>query len=286
MKRYMIIVAMVTGSFACEAATTIDPASRFAYGANVGWMNAEADTTNGVVIGQAFCSGYLYGANVGWIHLGDGSPDNGLAYGNGASDDYGVNHDGSGQLTGYAYGANIGWLTFEQNYGKPRVNLLTGALSGYVWGANVGWISLSNYYTYVRTETIDAGPDTDMDTIPDAWEYGHTNILGALGAGDADDDGISDVDEYMADTDPFDAGDYLAITDFQVDGTTNRVTWPVKTSRLYTLQHTLSLGTGTVWVATSSSFIPPYGPDVIETVGDSSDSNRYYRVRSQLPLSQ
>ena len=68
-----------------------------------------------------------------------------------------MNNDGLGNLRGYAYGANIGWINFEQTYGQPKVNLLTGQLSGYVWSANCGWISLSNAVAYVQTDTIQQG---------------------------------------------------------------------------------------------------------------------------------
>jgi len=270
-----------------HADTTIDPTNSTAYSANAGWINAEADTTNGAVIGQAFCEGYLYGANVGWIHLGDGDPVDHIAYANDSASDFGINHDGLGNLTGYAYGANIGWINFEQTYGQPKVNLTTGNLSGYVWGANAGWISLSNALAYVRTQTLGTGPDSDSDGIPDSWEYGHTNSLNVLSnAGtDSDGDGISDVDEYGADTNPFDVGDYLVITDFQIQGTTNDITWPVKTTRLYTLQHAAALSNSLVWADTGSSFIPSSGPDVTETVPGVTDPARFYRVRVSLPLS-
>lgn len=136
---FVYFVSFVVPAF---AATTIDPANPYAYGTNMGWINAEADGANGAVIGQAFCSGYMYGANVGWIHLGDGAPVNGMAYANDSATDYGVNHDGLGSLSGYAYGANIGWINFEQTHGQPQVNLETGDLSGYVptggsWGTPI-----------------------------------------------------------------------------------------------------------------------------------------------------
>ena len=276
----MKIICFISLFFAATsfAATTIDPVRPYAYGANMGWVNAAGDTANGVVIGQAFCSGYLYSANCGWISLGDGSPADGQAYSNTSASDFGVNHDGHGNLSGYAYGANIGWINFEQTQGQPQVDLMTGDLSGYVWGANIGWIDLSG----IRTLSL-AAPDTDSDGIPDAWEYGHTNVLAALGGGDSDGDGISDLDEYLADTDPFDAGDYLVITDFQTLETTNWVTWPVKTTRLYTLEHTTALSNGTSWVE-GTSFIPPSGPDVTEEVPGATNSARFYRVKAAPPL--
>jgi len=237
---------------AVAAATTIDPAHPYAYGANIGWVNAEGDVASGAVIGQAFCEGYMYGANVGWIHLGDGTPVNGMAYANNSASDFGINHDGLGNLTGYAYGANI------------------------------GWISLST----LATLTLDSGPDSDSDGIPDSWEYGHTNVLTILANGgtDSDGDGIPDVDEYGADTDPFDGSDYLVITDFQALETTNSVTWPVKTTRLYTLQHAAALSNGLIWADTSASFIPSTSGDVTETVPGVTDPSRFYRVLVDLPL--
>ncbi len=57
---------------ACHAETTIDPAQPYAYGANVGWVNAYGDGGNGAVIGPAFCTGYFWSANCGWIGLGNG----------------------------------------------------------------------------------------------------------------------------------------------------------------------------------------------------------------------
>ena len=195
------------------ADTTIAPAGQYAYGANIGWINAAGDNSNGAVIGRFYCSGFLYAANVGWISLGSG-PINGWQYGNNSSSDWGINHDGAGNLSGYAYGANIGWINFEQVRGKPRVNTSSGALSGYAWGANVGWISLDG----VRTTTIDPGPDSDNDGLPDAWEIRRTGGTAALaGSGaDADSDGSSDSAEYHADTDPTDVTSFLTVSSEEV----------------------------------------------------------------------
>jgi hypothetical protein len=277
----IILFLLIAGSSIAE--TTVAPGAESFYGANIGWMNAAGNGSNGAIIGQAFCEGYMYGANIGWIHLGSGAPVNGIAYANDSGNDYGINHDGLGNLTGYAYGANIGWINFEQIHGQPKVDLLTGILSGYVWGVNVGWIDLAG----VATLTLDAGPDSDSDTIPDAWEYGHTNTLVVLdnNGKDSDGDGVPDLGEYLADTDPFDIADYLRITDFQTLETTNIVTWPVQPTRTYTLLHASTLTTNTPWAAASSSFIPLSGPETTELVTGVSDTNRFYRVEVSPPLS-
>ena len=277
-----VITMLAVGLVAlhARAVTTIDPGNKYAYGANIGWINAEGDVNNGAVIGQAFCSGYLYGANVGWIHLGDGTPANGMAYQNNSATDYGVNHNGLGSLSGYAYGANVGWISFEQTYGQPKVDLGSGSLSGYAWGANVGWINLST----LATLTLSA-PDTDNDHIADAWEYSHTNTLSVLtdGGADSDGDGVSDVDEYGGDTDPFDAGDYLVITSYtRTTDDYNNLWWTSKPTRLYRLDHRTDLTTNT-WVQMVTGFETSPGWN---NVGfNSYNTNDFYRIRSAIPLS-
>ena len=153
------LVLAVVSSFIIHpssfAATTIDAANKFAYAANLGWLDARGDTNSGAFVGLNVCSGNLYAANVGWINLGDGTPVNGLAYLNNSAADCGVNRDPAGNLRGYAYGANIGWINFEAT-GAPKMDLVTGNFSGYAYSANCGWISLSNATAYVQS-TVNAG---------------------------------------------------------------------------------------------------------------------------------
>ena len=113
-----------------SAQSTINTANRLAYGANIGWLDWRADGANGAVLGEYVCTGYIYAANVGWINLGGGVPANGIRYQNNSASDFGVNHDGLGNLRGYAWGANIGWVNFE-NQGAPRLDLCTGKLIGF-----------------------------------------------------------------------------------------------------------------------------------------------------------
>ncbi len=133
--------------------TTVDAANRYAYGANLGWLDWCGDTANGAVVGLNVCSGNIYSANVGWINLGNGSPGNGQAYLNNSATDFGVNRDAQGNLRGYAYGANIGWINFEAN-GAPKMDVLTGNFSGYAYAANCGWVSLSNASAFVQSTVL------------------------------------------------------------------------------------------------------------------------------------
>jgi hypothetical protein len=268
-----------------SADTTINSTNHYAYGANVGWIEARGDITNGAVIGEYVCAGYLYGANIGWINLGGGVPTSGVRYGNAAANDFGVNHDAYGNLTGYAYGANVGWITFETNYGKPRVNLLTGQMDGYVYGANIGWISLSNAQAFVETDEVRKGVDTDGDGITDAWELDRTNTLTAFAATtDGDADGSPDFAEYRAGTDPYDSASVLDIQQFQLLGnaSTSRVTWASQLTRFYYVDKANGV-TNTSW---SDSGLDLESPDGATTTRDFADSatSRIYRVRAVRPL--
>ena len=288
MKTKLILLALVSGfslqpSALVHAATTIDSANRYAYGANLGWMDGYADGANGAVIGEYVCSGYIYSANIGWINLGSGSPTNGIYYQNLSANDFGVNQDGLGNLRGFAYGANIGWINFEST-GAPKVNLLTGQLSGSVWSANCGWISLSNADAYVQTDTISPGP-LAPDGLPIAWlltYFGTTNVNANA---DPDGDGMSNYQEYLAGTNPTNANDYLAITaeSFASSGTNATLTWNSVPTRFYYIQKTASLSSP-VWVDSGLGLIMPVGASTAVGFTDTNAPMRFYRVQAVRPL--
>jgi hypothetical protein len=264
-----------------QAATTIDAANKFAYGANLGWLDWTGDNTHGAVIGAFVCSGYIYSANVGWIALGSGTPTNGIYYQNLSASDFGVNQDGLGNLRGYAYGANIGWINFEST-GSPKVDLGTGKLSGYAWSANCGWISLSNAVAYVQTDSIQQGA-LAPDGLPIAWllaNFGTTNVNASA---DPDHDGMSNLQEYIAGTNPNDASDCLRITSFKrntLAASYNLFTWTSKPTRFYAVQYRSALNQNPTWT--------DYGyfsvPGVSGTGFFDYNAQRFYRIRAYRPL--
>ena len=282
MKYAWMVVALAT--VAAQASSNISVTNHLAHAANPGWIDARADATNGAVIGEYVCSGNMYGANVGWINLGVGAPTNGIRYGNASSNDFGVNHDGVGNLRGFAYGANIGWINFESN-GNPRVNLLTGNLDGYAYGANVGWISLSNAFAFVQADTLRCATDADADGIPDAWEIervGSTNILG--GAGDSDADGVSDRAEYLADTDPIGSSDFLHIAlNAASNATQVTVAWPSRPTRLYKIEASGATTNDATWTDSGLGIFAPDGTNTTRTLTEGPATTRFYRVLGVRP---
>jgi hypothetical protein len=271
-----ILVSPVNPSIA----TTIDGVNRYAYAANFGWLDWRGDTNNGAVIGEYVCSGYIYSANFGWINLGSGAPTNGIYYQNVSSNDFGVNQDGSGNLRGYAYGANIGWINFE-NTGAPKVDLSSGNLSGYAWSANWGWISLSNGVAYVQTDTIQKGA-LDVNGLPIAWElenFGHTGVDPNA---DPDGDGINNLEEYLAGTDPNNGSDFLAMTFILhrvTDPPLTMLQWTAKPTRFYAVQQRSQLDAGS-W---SDLAVLPNAGASSALFGDPTNQD-FYRVRAFRPL--
>ncbi|HEY5297696.1 MAG TPA: hypothetical protein VIK59_07210 [Verrucomicrobiae bacterium] len=279
MKTKILIAAIVSSCImhhSSFAATTIDSANRYAYGANLGWINGAGDTNHGAVIGEYVCSGYIYSANVGWISLGNGTPADGIYYQNNSAADFGVNQDGVGNLRGYAYGANIGWLNFEST-GAPKVDLASGNLSGYVWSANCGWISLSNAVAYVQTDTIQKGA-LAPDGLPIAWllqNFGTTNVNAGA---DPDHDGMNNLQEYLAGTDPNNGGDFLRITNVARASVSTLLQWTAKPARFYSVQSRTALNSGS-WDGFYSTAL---GAGAL-TFNDT-NTNDFFRVEAYRPL--
>src|SRR6267154_1443300 len=271
-----LALALIGHPFLLQAATSINALNKNAYGANVGWLDFRGNTNSGAVIGEYVCSGYLYGANIGWIHLGSNAPANGIQYQNNSATDYGVNHDGLGNLRGFAYGANIGWVNFESN-GVPRVDLKTGKLAGSIYSANCGWISLSNAFAVVQTDSIADGADVNANGLPDAWERTFFGTLGVNPNADPDGDAMSNKQEYLAGTNPTNSLSNLQITVFNSspEGTNATLTWSSVLTRYYSIQETTNL-TSQLWVNNSIGVIVPSGLSTTRAFADSDATNRFY----------
>lgn len=143
--------------------SNIHAVQKHGWGENIGWTNwRDANSTiDGVVVGEAFLSGYIWCENVGWLDVGDGNG----PYGNNDDTDFGVNIVPNGDLNGYGWGENIGWINFDTSGVDPdqaRFDQTVGRFRGYVWGENIGWINLDHAIHFVAT----------TDLIPTVSEWG------------------------------------------------------------------------------------------------------------------
>lgn len=93
--------------------------------------------------------------------------------------------------------------------------------------------------------------DEDLDGLADDWErdhFGSTTVAHGGADSDQDQDGFSDLAEFLAGTSPTNAADHLRIGQilrYEADGI--RVTWETRNERLYTLSTTTHLGPNTRW---------------------------------------
>lgn len=289
LKRLLAVGITAGWSLSAFAGSTISSNSsdKWAWSSGAGWINCRTDSTNGVAIGQYYCSGYMYSSSAGWIHLGNGAPSNGLSYATNSTTDYGVNVDSYGHLRGYAWCPSAGWINFEwtnnlDHPNAPKVDFKTGICSGYAWGGSLGWISLSNLMAKLKTDAISAGADTASNGIPDAWEItvaGATNLLAA--DGDYDHDGTSDYNEYLADTHPTNQNDCLEATSFSFSGSDLQIIWSSKTSRQYRIEMKTNL-LDPVWVDSGLGTFTPDGTTTLKTI--TMYTQGFFRVKAKLPL--
>ena len=180
LKAFVVCMVML-----CQAsllyAENVDPYNdemQYAYGQNVGWLNFEPNTGNGVQVAGDKLTGYVWAENIGWINL---SPS---TYG-------GVSNDGAGNLSGYAWGENVGWISFScentascgaVDYG---VTINTdGEFSGYAWAENIGWINFNSADLYGYNVKACKVNFEDLANFVDDWLESDTGLPGDLSGND------------------------------------------------------------------------------------------------------
>ena len=142
-QRLAIGLVMVGVGCTVASAENIDPqndGSQYAYGENVGWLNAEplGPGAWGVQVDDFELAGWMWGENIGWVSL---SCQNTLSC---ATVAYGVANDGSGVLSGFAHAENVGWINFAPATGGVSIDPATGDFSGSAWGENIGWVTFAS----------------------------------------------------------------------------------------------------------------------------------------------
>jgi hypothetical protein len=141
----------------------------------------------------------------------------------------------------------------------------------------------------ITATNLGANLDADGDGLPSGWEqqYGF-NPLSSVGAGEAnadpDGDGMSNLQEYLAGTDPTNSTSYFHITSVVNTGSDTRVTWMMGPGKTNALQWTAGTGDGSYQ---TNGFADLFA--VTNTVGSVTNyldvggatnvPARYYRIR-------
>lgn len=126
-------------------------------------------------------------------------------------------------------------------------------------------------------KTVTVFVDSDADQLNDAWEQQYFSGLSRTGTDDFDNDGMSDLDEYRAGTDPTDAQSKLKTTLVQEGGGHYSVEWPTVPGKRYLLQYKDDLNSP-AWTNAFDPFIASSTQSSFYDESSNGVSKRYYRL--------
>jgi hypothetical protein len=122
--------------------------------------------------------------------------------------------------------------------------------------------------------------DSDADGLPDSWEIANFGTLARDGKGDFDGDGMTDLQEYLAGTNPTNATDRLRILDVKRDGVTFVIRFAGVAGKSYTLYYRDDVAGGTWKKLADVGTLATTGPVTVTDPGPAPVGNatRFYRV--------
>jgi len=130
-----------------------------------------------------------------------------------------------------------------------------------------------------------ADADTDGDGIPDWWMLAYFNHATgqdadqSLANEDADGDGMSNLQEFLAGTDPTDPNSLFRITNIAVVGNDLAVTWTTEPNKTNQLESSSSPATNATWLSVGPLTIGTGSPATQTDVGAATNPPTFYRVR-------
>ena len=170
-------------------------------------------------------------------------------------------------------------ISYLWNFGDGGSSTNTQAQHAYGKNGSYGWSVVASASGLCATNSgtivaADIQLDTDGDGIEDDWEWIHFQSLETAGATtDFDQDGQTDLAEYLAGTLPLDAGSKLAFTEIAP----NIVRWASSKNRIYTINATTSLvATAFAPLETDLSATPP--ENTYTDLTSSAESAKFYRI--------
>lgn len=128
----------------------------------------------------------------------------------------------------------------------------------------------------------DLAGDSDGDLLPDWWESEYfDDRTDGIAEDDDDSDAKSNLDEYIADTDPLDGNSFFHIVEIVEDTNTIRLTWNSAAGRVYSVERT-ELLTNSAFAVLASE-LNAVLPQNTYTDSVSSVTTYFYRVGVSLP---
>lgn len=134
-------------------------------------------------------------------------------------------------------------------------------------------LAVTNIDAIVAVDT-----DGDSDGIPDWWElqyFGSTNVNLTL---DQDSDGVSNADEYVADTNPTNSASYLRFTEVLVVPAGLKMDWLGGINSTQYLQRSLSLDVTDSW-SVIHTLLPPTPISGSYTANIATNVIQFYRIQ-------
>jgi antitoxin component YwqK of YwqJK toxin-antitoxin module len=143
----------------------------------------------------------------------------------------------------------------------PRRDLIEADTSNNVW-----------------TLSVVLTTDSDGDGMEDSWERLHFGSLYRDGSEDMDGDGVSDLFEFLAGTDPLDPDSALrgTLTELAADGSV-RIAWPTQPGYTYQVQYADS-PTALQWTNLGDPVTAADLPGVVADQLPTTTTSRFYRV--------